>query len=329
MNSSTSFQQCNGLNNLDKHYIQTYTGNLYKPLNLFLLNTDTLQTYHRIYPQEFAQNLYYLITNRPNSYTNGTISYDKEERIIRLIRSKSDNIEWFRHIMFNFTILLYGIILKCPRHQQEVEVYRGVLTHYLKEDINIGYFLNTFTSTTTDKQIARSFSKDNKNDIIYHFRVVSGVYCIYIGNTEAEILINPYQLYYFVKKEGNNYYYIIQPSNIVIPNNENNFSDFKKEIMVRTVKMEGGKADYKEQTYTNTISQRRNTRRSKNNRKNRYTRRYSNRKQKKLTEREHFIERMKMPIGTSSFGIPVTPEIKADIERYSRDIDKYNKDALL
>jgi hypothetical protein len=88
--------------------------------------------------------------------------------------------------------------------------------------------------------------------------------------------------------------------------------------MVRTVKMEGGKADYRELNYTDTISHRRNTRRSKNNRKNRYTRRYNNRNQKKITEREHFIERMKMPIGTSSIGIPITPEIKADNERIAR-----------
>lgn len=95
--------------------------------------------------------------------------------------------------------------------------------------------------------------------------------------------------------------------------------------------MEGGKAKYRELNYTDIISQRRNTRRSNNNnnRKNRYTRRANNRKQKKLTEREHFIERTKMPIGTSSFGIPLTPEMIADRERVARDIDKYIKDGLL
>lgn len=325
MNSSISFQQCNGLNNLEKHYIQTYTGNLYKPLNLFLLNADTLQTYHHIYPQELAQNLYYLITNRPNSYINGTISYDEERRIVRLIRSKSDNIEWFRHIMFNFTILLYGIILKCPRQQQEVEVYRGVLTHYLREDINVGYFLNTFTSTSMDKQTANSFSKENNNNkIIYHFIVNPDVSYIYIGNSEDEILINPYQLYYFIKKEGAHYFYSIHPSNIILPNNEDKFLDFKKDIMIRTVQMEGGKVKYRELNYTDIISDRRNTRRY-NNRKNKNTRRNNNKKQKKLTEKEHFIERMKMPIGTSSFGIPITPEIKADNERIAREYSIYNK----
>ena len=43
--------------------------------------------------------------------------------------------------------------------------------------------------------------------------------------------------------------------------------------MIRTIQMEGGKAKYRELNYTDTISQRRNTRRSKNNRKNRYTNR--------------------------------------------------------
>jgi len=124
MNISSPFQQCNGLNKLEWHYVQTYAGNLYEPLNLFLINADTIQTYRRIYPQEYAQNLYYLITNRHNLYVNGTISSNEEKRMVDLIRSKSGNIEWFRHIMCRFAIILYGIILKCPRQHQEVEVYR-------------------------------------------------------------------------------------------------------------------------------------------------------------------------------------------------------------
>jgi hypothetical protein len=97
--------------------------------------------------------------------------------------------------------------------------------------------------------------------------------------------------------------------------------------------MEGGQVKHKEINYTDILSNYRNTRRSKNNRnnrKNRNTRRSkNNRKHTKLTQREHFIERMKMPIGTSSFGIPLTPEMIADGERYSRDIDKNIKDSLI
>ena len=96
------------------------------------------------------------------------------------MRSKSCNIDWFRHIMFNFAILLYGIMLKCPRQQQIVEVYRGVQTHYLKEDVKTGYFLSTFTSTTIDTQIARGFSQNNNKDVvIYHF-ILYQVYHVFI-----------------------------------------------------------------------------------------------------------------------------------------------------
>ena len=163
-NTSVSFQQCNELSELEWHYVYTYAGNLYEPLNIFLINTDTLQTYRRIYPQEFAQNLYYLITNRPDLYVNGTISTNEEDRIVSIIRSNYGNLDWFRHIMFTFTITLYRIILKCPKQHQQVIVHRGVLSHYLKEDKTNGHFLATFTSTSINTKIARGFSKNNNRE---------------------------------------------------------------------------------------------------------------------------------------------------------------------
>jgi hypothetical protein len=96
---------------------------------------------------------------------------------------------------------------------------------------------------------------------------------------------------------------------IIPPHDENAFSEFKKDIVVRTIAMEGG-----------TISNHRNTRRSKNNKKNKNTRK--NKNQKKLSEMsglEHFRARMRIPIGTSSFGIPLTPEMIADGERIARE----------
>ena len=242
MSASVPFQKCMGLTPLEEHYVETYAGNLYEPLNLFLIDADTIHTYRRIYKQEFAQNLYYLITNTHNSYVNGIIPHNKEKRVLRLIESKSNHIEWFRNIMFKFTMLLYGIILKCPRLHEEVDVYRGVLTHYLNEETTHGMFLTTFTSTSIALQMAQGFSTNNENHkIIYHFHVMPGVSCIYIGTTEDELLINPYQRYYFVKKTDHHYYYVIHPSTIDPPQNEHAFSEFKKEIIIRTVEMEGGR----------------------------------------------------------------------------------------
>jgi len=189
--------------------------------------------------------------------------------------------------------------------------------HYLKEDKSNGLFLTSFTSTSINANIARSFSKNNNKDvIIYHFRVMPGTSCIYIGKDEAEVLLNPYQLYYFIKKDDNHYYYIILPSDIIPPHNANEFSKFKQEMMVRTLVMEGGKVDH----HMAILPEYRTTRNSKSNRKNRNT--HKNNKQKKLSEWEHFRARMNLPIGTSSWGIPITDDVRKEIERYARDIDQ-------
>lgn len=64
-------------------------------------------------------------------------------------------------------------------------------------------------------------------------------------------------------------------------------------------------------------SEYRNTHHSKNNRNTQYTKK--NKKPKTLSEMEHFKARMNMPIGTSSFSIPLTPEIIADNARIARE----------
>ena len=329
MNKSVSLHKYNELSVLDWHYVQTYAGNLYESLNIFLINTDTLQTYHRIYLHEFAQNLYYIITNRPDLYVNGTISANEEDRIIKVIRSNYNNLDWFRHIMFTFTIALYKVILKCPKQHQEVIVHRGVLTHYLKEDTSVGHFLATFTSTSTDMKIARGFSKNNKNEIIiYHFTVIPGVSCIYIGQHEAELLINPYQCYNFIKKEDNHYFYIIHPISISPPENEDEFLEFKKSISLRLVAMDGGNSKNAQMHHEKIISNSRTTHKSINIKTHINTTR-KNIKQKKMSEMsemDHFRARMQLPIGTTSFGIKLTPEMIEINKRVERDINQRIKD---
>jgi len=313
--SSSPFQQCDTVIGLERQYVDTYAGNLYGPLNLYLTNKDTLQTYRKIVPQEIVQNLYYLIMEHSNSYENGMISYEEEERVVQLIRNRRDtgDIPFFRHIMFKYTMALYDVILKCPKQQQEVQVYRGILTHYLKEDPNNGYFLDTFTSTSTSEQLTRGFSQNNNSGvIIYHFIVTHGVSCFYIGMYEAELLLTPYQCYRFVKKEGNHYFYLIQPVSLNPPNNEIEFDRFKRNVPLMTTPMEGGKTAIKEQNH---MSNYRNTRRSMNKMNNRNTKKNT---EKKMTAKDHFTTRMNLPIGSLSFSIPNTSEVMAEIERVAR-----------
>ncbi len=42
----------------------------------------------------------------------------------------------------------------------------------------------------------------------------------------------------------------------------------------------------------------------------------------------HFKKRMNMPIGTSSFGIPITDNIQREIDRYYRDIEQRIKNGM-
>jgi len=84
--------------------------------------------------------------------------------------------------------------------------------------------------------------------------------------------------------------------------------------------MEGGKTINRELTSTGIVKDYRNTFRTKNNRKNRHTQK--NKKQTKLNDMDHFKARMNMPIGTSSFGIPITDDLRKKIERYSKEIDE-------
>lgn len=311
MNDTPLIQKCDELNNIERQCVEAYAGNLYESLNTYLRNDDNMQTYRRIIPQELAQNLYYLITN-------ANITPKVHTRIIKLIKSMttSGNIEWFRHIMFKFAMLLYGSILKCPKQQQSIEVYRGVFEHYLKEDNSRERYLTTFTSTSTNYQRARGFTYPNNNDaILYHFIITPDVSCIYIGTDEAELLLNPYQYYTFIKKEGIHHFYMINSSPIIPPANENLFSEFKREMLNQAVDMQGGNTTH---TYK---SNNKNTRRHVNkNYKNKNTRK--NKKEKIKTASEHARARMALPIGSSSISFPLRPEVSAEIERIKKIIDE-------
>ena len=49
----------------------------------------------------------------------------------------------------------------------------------------------------------------------------------------------------------------------------------------------------------------------------------------KMSELDHFRARMNMPIGTSSWSIPITDDVRKDIERISKEIDQRIKDGLI
>ena len=305
-----NFQSCDGLDGIEKHYIEIYTGPIYRTINEFLLNIDTLDTYQSIQASEFTNYFYHIITDsNETNYVN--ISRNETKRVKTLVQSRCNNIEWFQKILFKYMLSLYGAILKCPRHHRETEVYRGVKIHYLKEDTTHGYYLNTFTSTSTNDEIADGFSNRNNGDgVIYHFIITEGVECIHIGDVEEELLINPYQSYYFIRKDGEHYYYIIRPSDIVPPHDFDEFVEFKNEIATRSVEMDGGKIEDEPYYYLKVQKTRRSKRNNRNTKKNKNIQ-----KEKERIAREHFKARMNLPIGTSPYGFPLSNKIIADNKR--------------
>jgi hypothetical protein len=43
---------------------------------------------------------------------------------------------------------------------------------------------------------------------------------------------------------------------------------------------------------------------------------------KKLSAREHFYARMRMPIGSSSISFPISEDARKDIEKYNKELDE-------
>lgn len=304
MSNNGRFQTCDDLDPLEQHYVEAYTGPIYKLVNDFLLGIDTIDTYHTIPQSLFIKLLYNLIV----PYTNDPIlvvsrlNYNIAKPIFN---SERDNIRWFRHIMFNYASALYSGILKCPKQRNDAIVYRGVQNHYLNEDPNKTYYITTFTSTSTDKNTAESFKRKNHNSIIYIMIITPGVSCIYIGDVEDELLINPYQCYVFIAREGNICYYNILPSNISLPEKYDDFIEFKEALSQQSIRMDGGETIlWTKHTRKNRASRIRQTKTTRNVRK-----------EKQRAARKSFQDRMNLPIGTSSVGIPLTDAMRESVER--------------
>ena len=152
---------------------------------------------------------------------------------------------------------------------------------------------------------ANSFSKSRgKNSgVIYNFLVRHDTQCIYIDDIENEILINPYQLYRYIKKKDNIHYYYILPSNMNIPSEYKQFIEFRSELLDKSNKIYGGRM----KTYNIEKITRKNTKKYINKTR-------KNNEMKKQLSREHFRERMNLPIGTSSIGFKGTKEMDEEFD---------------
>lgn len=299
--NNMTYLECTDITDIEQYYIDIYTANVYIYINTFLQGIDTMSTYCMFDTKQFIKYFYFLFSNS-NNYNLKNIKNTVNNKL------NSGDLEWFRQLMYNYMTRLYTTINKCPKQTNPFILYRGSLTHYLHEDTELFYYLNTFTSTTTDINTSKSFSKKhskNSNGILYQFMVIPSVSCIYIGEIEDEILLNIYNLYKFIKRKDNILYYYIIPSSIIIPDSYNKFMNFKKSIVNKKESISGGyimDSKYKYNTIKNITP------------KIKLIKINKTRKNKKTAMKNHFRERMNLPIGTSSKGITGTKEMNSQID---------------
>lgn len=112
--NNNQFEECKGLSGKEQYFIEIYTGPIYKTVNEFMTNRDSLDTYQGIRAIDFARYFYSIIVDSNN---DEYVKYNpgKYNRVKPLIQSKCNNIEWFQKIIFNYMTTLYEGILKCPR----------------------------------------------------------------------------------------------------------------------------------------------------------------------------------------------------------------------
>ena len=82
--------------------------------------------------------------------------------------------------MYKYTFLLYNAIYKCPKSDIPFTVYRGTISHYLREEPNKYFYLNTFTSTSSDFRTANSLKNGIKHLGLYIILLYDLILLLYI-----------------------------------------------------------------------------------------------------------------------------------------------------
>lgn len=157
-------------------------------------------------------------------------------------------ITYEKRIAYIYFVNLYNTIQKSTPLpiMTPFIVYRRVYTPYMRENTDVFYYTNSFSSTTQKKSMTHAFT--NKHVYIYYVHPLCRYLPIPDGYShtsyEHEILFTPYHRYVFIKKSlynnMNYYHYVIFPTDIIIPSDFEGFDHWKKEISSKTSPI-GGK----------------------------------------------------------------------------------------
>ncbi len=145
-------------------------------------------------------------------------------------------------LMYYYFVNLYNCIQKTPRVNKPFMVIRGTKTWYLPETVGKFSYLSGFTSTTTDINVAKSFSNVNNGDYKFYIFYVHPL-CQFMNisklsmhTKEQEILFNPYNKISYIETDGNKQIFAILPTDLEIPDEYDLFIGWK----TRHLNMTGG-----------------------------------------------------------------------------------------
>ena len=196
-----------------------------------------------------------------------------DEKLIKRLNNKisrhSDPIQFSKLMYYYYFISLYNVIQKRPINTNKIfRVFRGVQQWYLSKNTDSFSYINSFTSTTLNVDIAKGFAVKGGlgeqflgnlkviNDFINGSKLGNKIYIFYahplcrfmnidsfsaaIG--EEELVFAPYNRYIYVetRKAGDFTYriYCVLPTDLKIPDTFDEFLTWKDDIVDKTSEYE-------------------------------------------------------------------------------------------
>ena len=218
--------------------LRAYTGTTYKTVNAFLQSPNP----------KFKQ----LDPSRVYTYLKEKWPQQADER----------TANYNNRLIYYYFVNLYNALRKGPKVvNNPFKVYRGTTSWYLKQNTERYYSLNSFASTSLSDEIAKGHFglvenndeyENNENTLKYYVYVFYvHPLCKYMNissisyHNEQEILIPPYQRYYYVRErvDGNTTYrtYVLLPMDLNVPKTYDAFMEWKKHAGVLSSRRLGGK----------------------------------------------------------------------------------------
>jgi hypothetical protein len=191
----------------DRYILQQYTYVGDSILHNFLIGKDISEEIYTKYLFNFNRNQFieHRFIEMPYLYSMLDVGEIKcvpqnyllffyEEIVLPLLR-KQKSLRWFREHTYRFFIDLYNIIQKAPKVAHPFVVYRGIKRNYLNLTKNTLFYLNTFSSTSINRETAEQFGPIQY--VMYVHPACDYIYLedVTVNRGEEEILLNPYMRY--------------------------------------------------------------------------------------------------------------------------------------